>query len=195
MNIYIVHRDIDWEMGDVMDVCTYLQAAKRVAQTKQAEGKTDPDEWSIQWWVVGEGEVSKYRDTYYMAAEDNAIVWKRKPQPRYEGESANRVAVGDRTRRGIRRGATIRHRAPVGAAPGCSSAWQSASFGTTRSAVQICAPRPPHWIRIRPSTGGGRTYDVLTRSVTAPPSARSICCAVAWRCSSRTCAQTSAVSE
>ena len=103
---------------------------------------------------VGEGREGERRGEQRKQRERPEPSGRREPQAH---ERALHPAISDHTSDGSPRSAPCgAHRQldariaavlrsalwRLAAPSGCSSAWQSASFGTTRSAVQICAPRP-----------------------------------------------------
>jgi hypothetical protein len=54
MKVYIVHRDIAYEFGEVHDVCTSKEEAEasRSEALEEEFSTEDPEDWSIQNWDV-----------------------------------------------------------------------------------------------------------------------------------------------
>ena len=53
MKVYIIHRDIPYEMGDVFGVYSTEEKAEVAKKKFMKDDKTtDPDDWSIEVWEV-----------------------------------------------------------------------------------------------------------------------------------------------
>jgi hypothetical protein len=76
--IFILHRDVAYEQGDVYAVEPTLEKAKaQMNKFCDDEGRVDPDEWKIEWWTVGE-DGGDYHESYHaQAAEGEPLVWRR----------------------------------------------------------------------------------------------------------------------
>jgi len=70
--VFIIHMDIPYEFGEVMDVCSSLKNAfEEMCKYYRQDSTTDPDDWTIQEWNVDVGcvqvfELEKIEDRFQL---------------------------------------------------------------------------------------------------------------------------------